>query len=33
VKDVYIDREFRKKSKISKALPSDHAPLIAVLED
>ncbi len=32
VKDVFIDREFRKKSKTSGALPSDHAPVIAVLE-
>ena len=33
VKDVFVDREFRKKSKISGALPSDHAPVVAVLED
>ena len=33
VKDVYVDRDFRKKSKLSGALPSDHAPVIAVLED
>ncbi len=32
VKDVYVDRDFRKKSKISKAIPSDHAPIVAVLE-
>jgi exodeoxyribonuclease III len=32
LKDVYVDREFRKKSKTSGALPSDHAPLIAVLD-
>ncbi len=31
LKDVYVDREFRKKSKISGALPSDHAPVIAEL--
>ena len=33
VKDVYVDRDFRKKSKLSGALPSDHAPVVAVLED
>ena len=32
IKDVYVDREFRKKSKTSGALPSDHAPVVAVLE-
>jgi exodeoxyribonuclease-3 len=32
VKDVFIDREFRKKSKLSGALPSDHAPVVAVLD-
>lgn len=31
VKDVVVDREFRKKSKVSGALPSDHAPLMATL--
>jgi exodeoxyribonuclease-3 len=31
-KDVVVDREFRKKSKISKAVPSDHAPVFAVLD-
>jgi exodeoxyribonuclease-3 len=31
-KDVVIDREFRKKSKISKAIPSDHAPVYAILD-
>jgi exodeoxyribonuclease III len=31
-KDVSIDREFRKKSKLSGALPSDHAPVIAILD-
>lgn len=29
--DVMVDREFRKKSKISKAVPSDHAPVVAEL--
>jgi exodeoxyribonuclease-3 len=29
--DVRVDREFRKKSKLSKALPSDHAPVILEL--
>jgi exodeoxyribonuclease-3 len=32
VKDVYVDRDFRKKSKTSGALPSDHAPVVAVLD-
>jgi exodeoxyribonuclease-3 len=32
VTDVYVDREFRKKSKTSGALPSDHAPLVALLD-
>jgi exodeoxyribonuclease-3 len=32
VKDVFIDREFRKKSKLSGAVPSDHAPVVAVLD-
>jgi exodeoxyribonuclease-3 len=32
VKDVFVDREFRKKGKDSGALPSDHAPVVAVLE-
>jgi exodeoxyribonuclease-3 len=32
VQEVYVDREYRKKSKTSGALPSDHAPVIAVLE-
>ena len=31
VKDVYVDRDFRKKGK-SGSVPSDHAPVIAVLE-
>jgi len=30
--DVVVDREFRKKSKLSGAVPSDHAPVFAVLE-
>jgi exodeoxyribonuclease-3 len=33
VKDVYVDREYRKKGKVSGAVPSDHAPVVAVLED
>ncbi len=32
VTNVVIDREFRKKSKTSGALPSDHAPVYAVLD-
>ncbi len=32
VTNVTIDREFRKKSKTSGALPSDHAPVYATLE-
>ena len=32
VKDVYVDRDYRKKGKTG-AIPSDHAPVIAVLED
>ncbi len=31
VKEVYVDRDFRKKSKAG-AIPSDHAPVVAVLE-
>jgi exodeoxyribonuclease III len=31
VREVYVDREFRKKSKAG-AVPSDHAPVCAVLE-
>jgi exodeoxyribonuclease-3 len=31
LKDVFVDREFRKKSKTSGALASDHAPVIAEL--
>jgi len=33
VKDVYVDREYRKKGKTSGAVPSDHAPVVAVLGD
>ena len=32
VTDVFVDRESRKKGKESGAVPSDHAPIIAVLE-
>lgn len=32
VKDVYVDRDYRKKGKTSGSIPSDHAPVIAVLE-
>jgi exodeoxyribonuclease-3 len=32
VKDVYVDRDYRKKGKTG-AVPSDHAPVVAVLED
>jgi len=32
VTNVVVDREFRKKSKTSGALPSDHAPVYAVLD-
>ena len=32
VKDVYVDREYRKKSKVSGAVPSDHAPVVALLD-
>lgn len=31
--EVYVDRDFRKKGKASGAIASDHAPVIAVLED
>ena len=31
LRDVWVDRDFRKKSKTSGALPSDHAPLMAEL--
>jgi len=32
VKDVYVDRDYRKKGKTSGAVPSDHAPVVAVLD-
>ncbi len=32
LKDVVVDREFRKKSKLSGAVPSDHAPVFALLD-
>jgi hypothetical protein len=31
VKDVYVDRDYRKKGK-SGSIPSDHAPVIALLD-
>jgi exodeoxyribonuclease III len=31
VKDVYVDRDYRKKGK-SGSIPSDHAPVVAVLD-
>ena len=31
VTDIYVDREYRKKGKVSGAVPSDHAPVIATL--
>lgn len=31
VKDVYVDRDYRKKGK-SGSIPSDHAPVIAILD-
>ena len=31
VKDVYVDRDYRKKGK-SGSVPSDHAPVVAVIE-
>ena len=33
VADVTVDREFRKKSKKTGAVPSDHAPVTATLQD
>jgi exodeoxyribonuclease-3 len=33
VKEIYVDREYRKKGKTSGAIPSDHAPVIAELTD
>ncbi|HVH46639.1 MAG TPA: exodeoxyribonuclease III [Labilithrix sp.] len=32
VKDVYVDRDYRKKGKSSGSIPSDHAPVVAVLD-
>lgn len=32
VQDVYVDREYRKKGKPSGSIPSDHAPVVAVVE-
>lgn len=32
VKEVYVDRDYRKKGKTSGAIPSDHAPVVAVLD-
>lgn len=32
VTEVYVDREFRKKGKASGSIPSDHAPVVAVVE-
>jgi exodeoxyribonuclease-3 len=32
VKDVYVDRDYRKKGPVSGAVPSDHAPVVADLE-
>lgn len=32
VTDVYVDREFRKKGKASGSIPSDHAPVVAVVD-
>lgn len=32
VKDVFVDREFRKKNKTTGAVPSDHAPVVALLD-
>lgn len=32
VKDVYVDRDFRKKGKPSGSIPSDHAPVVAVFD-
>jgi exodeoxyribonuclease-3 len=31
VQDVYVDREYRKKGKPSGSIPSDHAPVVAVI--
>lgn len=32
VRDIYVDRDYRKKGKTSGSIPSDHAPVVAVLE-
>ena len=32
VKDVFVDREYRKKGKPSGSIPSDHAPVVAELD-
>lgn len=32
VKDVYVERDYRKKGKPSGSIPSDHAPVVAVLD-
>jgi exodeoxyribonuclease-3 len=31
VQEVYVDREYRKKGKTSGSIPSDHAPVVAVV--
>jgi exodeoxyribonuclease-3 len=31
VTEVYVDRDYRKKGKTSGSIPSDHAPVVAVL--
>jgi exodeoxyribonuclease-3 len=33
VTEVVVDRDYRKKSKLTGALPSDHAPVMATLSD
>jgi exodeoxyribonuclease III len=32
VKDVFVDRDYRKKGKTSGSIPSDHAPVVARLD-
>lgn len=32
VRDVFVDREYRKQGKTAGAVPSDHAPVVAVLD-
>lgn len=32
VKDVYVERDYRKKGKASGSIPSDHAPVVALLD-